>query len=163
MNPFRFEAKMLLEQLDKRKGGYTYLRIDAMVVDRLSQKNRTRLLCTIDQQLTIHCGLNHLGDGNFFIILGARYLKSLKKKAGDEIHFVIREDPDPLGAPMPEVLEVLLEQEPALKAQFDAFTPGKKRMVIHGILHSKDIDKQVHKATQLITGELRPGRRKQGD
>jgi hypothetical protein len=163
MQAFQYKSKALIERLDKSRGGYAFIRIPAKVADRCSQKHKTRLLCTIDQQLTIQCGLNHLGDGNFFIILGARYLKSLKKKAGDEIHFVIREDPDPLGAPMPEVLEVLLEQEPALKAKFDAFTPGKKRMVIHGILRLKDIDKQVHKATQLITGELRPGGRKQVD
>lgn len=160
MQPYLYKKKLPLEKLDKRKGGYTFLRIDAKVVDRFSQKNKTRLLCTIDQQLTIQCGLNHLGDGHFFIIIGAKFLKALQKKEGELVNVLIQEDPDPLGAPMPEVLEVLLEQEPELKALFDSFTPGKKRMVIHGILRLKDIDKQVNMATRLITGDLKPGGKK---
>jgi len=53
-----------------------------------------------------------MGDGDYFVILSKRNLKSLRKEAGERIHFEIIEHPFTLGVKIPEVLEVLLEQDP---------------------------------------------------
>jgi hypothetical protein len=58
-----------IEQLEKRNGGYFYLKIKAEIVNGFDQKNKTRLICNLDNKVQFNCGLNHLGDGNFFIIL----------------------------------------------------------------------------------------------
>lgn len=109
MSKFKFEQA--IRQLKKRKGGYFYLTLDADIVNQFEKKRATRLLCTLDDKLTIPCGLNHLGDGNFFIIVATKYMKKIGKQMGDVITFEITEDPNPLGVEIPEVLSVLLAQD----------------------------------------------------
>lgn len=145
-----YSDEQVITQLDKRKGGYSFIQVPGEVVNGFSAKRATRLVCTLDDRTTIQCGLNHLGDGNFFIILGAKIIKSIGKKPGDRIRFVLNEDPDPLGVPMPEVLLALLEQDEALNDTFTRFTAGKKRFVIHAVTRIKDIDKQVSTAIKMI-------------
>lgn len=154
------KGKQIVAQLDKRKGGYCYLRLSAEEVDRLPNKRHTRLLCTINKQFTFPCGLNHLGDGNFFIIVSSKTLKSLGKQPGDTVSYQLEEDPNPLGVAMPEILEVLLAQDPKLNTAFEQLSMGKKRSVIYGTTRLKDPDKQVQMAIKLIRGEVVPGGRK---
>ncbi len=155
-----FIDEQTIGQLEKRKGGYFYITVSADTVNTFEHKRNTRFLCTIDKKLTFQCGLNHLGDGNFFIILGGKSLKSINKDLGDTIYFELTEDPDPLGVPMPEVLEALLEQDEALKATFDKLSMGKKRHVIHTISRIKDIDKQVNNSIKIINEHLHPRRKR---
>ncbi len=151
-----FEDEQVIGQLEKRKGGYFYLTISADIVNQFEKKRHTRFLCTLDKKLTFPCGLNHLGDGNFFIILGSKNLKIVGKTLGDKICFELSEDPNPLGVDMPEVLEAFLEQDQNLKAVFDSLTLGKKRNVIHSINKIKDIDRQIQKIIQIINDSKNP-------
>ena len=147
-------------QLEKRKGGYFYLGIPAEEVAKFEQGKATRLVCTIDQKVSYSCGLNHMGDGNFFIIVATRYMKQLKKQIGDIVAFEITEDPNPLGVKIPEALAVLLEQDEAAKAVFDKITDGKKRSLIYSIQKIKDIDKQVQKTLDFLEEEDRKLKKK---
>lgn len=151
-----YSEEQVICQLEKRKGGYFYLTISADIVNQYENKRHTRLLCTLDQNLTFQCGLNHLGDGNFFIILSSSNLKIVQKKLGDRIQFKLNEDPNPLGVDMPEILEAITEQDEHLKAIFDNLTLGKKRNIIHQVNRIKDIDKQIQKSIQLIEASTQP-------
>ena len=145
-----FEDTQPIAQLDKNRGAYFYITLDAQVVNQFEKKRLTRFLGTLENSLTFRCGLNHLGDGNFFIILGKQRLKQIGKGLGDTITFHLKEDPNPLGVEMPQVLTILLAQDEVLKAVFEQLSMGKKRHVIHTISKIKDIDKQVGKATKLL-------------
>lgn len=149
-----FKSQQTIGQLEKRKGGYFYLKIDADIINQFQNKRHARFLCTLEDKLTFQCGLNHLGDGNFFIILSGSNLANVQKKLGDKIHFELNEDPNPLGVDMPEVLEVVIEQDKHLKTIFESLTPGKKRNIIHQIRRIKDIDKQIQKSIKLIQDSL---------
>lgn len=148
-----FTFTQTLGQLDKRKGGYYYLRIDKSIVDQYEKKRATRLQCTLDDEVTYSCGLNPMGDGHFFLIVATRYLKKLKKEAGDTVRFHIVEDPNPLGVEVPEVLTVLLEQDAAAKAIYERMTDGKKRSLIHILGGVKGIDGKVQKALTFLRKE----------
>jgi len=148
---FKFEQK--INQLEKRKGGYFYLTLEADIVNQFERKRATRLKCTLDEKLTYSCGLNHLGDGNFFIIVATRYMKKIGKQVGDVITFEIIEDPNPLGVEIPEVLNVLLEQDEDAKTIFENMTDGRKRTLIYTILRTKNIDKQVEMTLEFLNKE----------
>ncbi len=148
--------EQVIGQLEKRKGGFFYITISADVVNQFKNKRLTRFLCTIDNMFTFQCGLNHLGDGNFFIILGSKNLKSVNKTLGDKISFELKEDPNPLGVDIPEVLEAVLEQDQELKTIFESLTHGKKRNIIYSINKIKDIDKQIQKTIQIINHSTKP-------
>lgn len=151
-----FKDEQVIGQLEKRKGGYFYLTISADIVNQFKNKRLTRFLCTLDKKLTFQCGLNHLGDGNFFIILSTKNLKQIDKQFGDRVYFELKEDPNPLGVDMPEVLEAVLEQDRDLKVIFDGLTLGKKRNVIHSINKIKSIDLQIQKTIQIINDSTKP-------
>lgn len=147
-----FSAEMVIEKLEPRKGGYFYLHMDAATVGQFPQKRATRLICTLDDSVSYPCGLSHLGDGDFFIIVAQKHLKTLRKQAGDPVRCELHEDPNPLGVDMPDVLEALLSQDDELNAKYDGFTDGKKRSVIHSMNTTKDIDRQVRIAIAMLNG-----------
>ena len=146
----KYKSEQIIGQLEKRKGGYFYLKIEAEIINQFKNKRQTRFICTLEKNLSFQCGLNRLGDGNFFIILSTKNLQTLNKNLGEIINFELNEDPNPLGVEMPEVLEAILEQDETLKATFESLTLGKKRNVIHQIIKIKGIDKQIEKTTNLI-------------
>jgi hypothetical protein len=146
-----FQSEQTIKQLEKRQGGYFYIKIDAEVVNQFAKKRATRLICTLDGTASYRCGLNHLGDGNFFIIIATKTLQMLGKDLGAMVHYEVAEDPDQLGVEMPEVLEALLAQDDGAKQQFDALTDGKKRGLIHTINRIKNVDKQVHTALAMLS------------
>lgn len=154
-----FEEEQIIQQLEKRRGGYFYLTIPADFVNCLEKKRLTRFICTLEEEVTFQCGLNHLGDGNFFIILSSKNLEAVNKKLGGPLHFTLHKDPNPLGVDMPEVLEVLLEQDDELKTIFEKLSMGKKRHVIHSINKIKDIDKQINTAIKTIHEQTKPRKR----
>ncbi|WP_312176901.1 DUF1905 domain-containing protein [Chryseobacterium sp.] len=144
------KGEQIVEQLEKIKGGYFFLKVNAETVNRLKYKNKTRLICKLDHKVSFQCGLNHYGDGNFFIIISSRNMKLINRKSGDKIYFEITEDPNPLGAKIPETVSILLEQDNALKEKFNELTDGKKRSILIQINKIKDLDKQVSKTIALI-------------
>ena len=146
-------GNQVLFQLDKMRGGYYYLRIDADIVNRFERKRHTRLICHLDDKISFPCGLNHLGDGNFFLIIAGKLLDQLGKKPGTTVDYRIEEDPNPLGVEVPEVLSTLLMQDQELKAVYDKISDGKKRALIFSILKIKDIDRQVEKSIDFLTQE----------
>ncbi|MEL7146117.1 MAG: DUF1905 domain-containing protein [Bacteroidota bacterium] len=149
----KFTFTQSIGQLEARKGGYFYLKIMSETVDQFEKKRATRLICDIDDKLQYSCGLNHYGDGNFYLILSGKNLKKLGKSLGDEVTFSIYEDPNPLGVAIPEVLQVLIDQDEKVKADFDQLTDGKKRSLIYTIVKIKDIDLQVSKIMSFLEEE----------
>ena len=156
-----YQDDQVIDQLEKRKGGYFYLTIPSEVVNLFENKRQTRLVCTINEHFTFQCGLNHLGDGNFFIIIGSQKMKEIGKKLGDKVSFEIREDPNPLGVDMPEVLEAMLEQDEELKSVFENLSLGKQRSVIFAIQKIKSIDKQIESIRKYIGLVQKPIKRKE--
>lgn len=148
-----FTSEQPLRQLEPRKGGYYYFVVDADVVNQFPNQRSTRLVCTIDQKVSYSCGLNHLGDGNFFVIVATRHVKAIGKNPGDPVVVEICEDPNPLGVEIPEVLQVLLDQDEAAKQTFAGLTDGRKRSLIYAIKNVKDIDKQVQKILAFLNSE----------
>ena len=156
-----YKSEQIIGQLEKRKGGYYFLKIDAEIVNQFENKRQTRFICTLENSLTFQCGLNHLGDGNFFIILSAKNLQSVNKSLCENIIYELNEDPNPLGVAMPEVLEAVLEQDETLKLTFESLTLGKKRNIIHQIIKIKDIDLQIQKSIKLINESTKPRPKKE--
>ncbi|UZO79617.1 DUF1905 domain-containing protein [Aquimarina sp. ERC-38] len=148
-----YQGIQSIKQLEKRKGGYYYLKFDSEIINQFSRKRATRMICTIDDKVSYRCGLNHLGDGNFYIIVAGKYLKELNKELGENIVYKIEEDPDPLGVDIPEVLSVFLEQDMDAKVIFDKLTDGKKRSLIFSFTKLKDIDRQIKIITEFLAKE----------
>ncbi|MEL6538885.1 MAG: YdeI/OmpD-associated family protein [Bacteroidota bacterium] len=148
MTAFTFTQR--IEQLPARQGAYFFLRLTPDTVNQWEQKKKTRIILTLEDTTQIRCGLNHIGDGDFFLILSGKILKSHAVALGDEITFRVEPDPNPLGVDIPEVLEAYLAQVETGKAIFESVTDGKKRNLIHTINRIKNIDKQVETIEKML-------------
>lgn len=148
-----YSGQQPIKQLEKRKGGYFYLTLDADTVHQMEHQKATRIICTIDNKVSFRCGLNHLGDGNFFIIVASKHLEKLGKNLGDTVEFRIDIDPDQLGVEMPDVLGIFLAQDLDSKAVFEQLTNGKKRSLIYSINKIRDIDTQVQRIIDFLQKE----------
>jgi len=146
-----FKDEQHVQQLERRRGGYFYLVIPRSIVLDFEEGKKTRLICKIDELLTFQCGLNHLGNGDFFIIVNAANLKKLGRKLHDRVAFEITKDPNPLGVEMPEVMTVLFDQDPSLKLQFEKLSMSKRRNIIYNALKIKDVDLQVREVINLLS------------
>ncbi len=143
-----FLSKQPVRRFDNSQ--YHYLEIDRKTVAAFGSARATRLICVIENQVSFPCGLNHLGNGNFFIIVSKARLKELNKTTGDTVQFEIFEDPNPLGVEIPEVLQILLADDKEVRATFDKLTDGKKRSLIYSTKNIKDIDLQVRKILTFL-------------
>lgn len=151
-----FKSEQIIGQLEKRKGGYYFLKVNAEIVEKFENKGKTRFICKLDDKMSFQCGLNHFGDGNYFMIISTKRFKLIGRQLGETIPFELIEDPNPLGIQLPETIEILLEQDNELKNKFDQLTDGKKRTIIVLISKIKDIDKQISKTIDLINNPTIP-------
>lgn len=145
-----YPSEQTIEQLPPRKGAYFYLEIPATFVESLPRQRNTRLICTLEKQLSFACGLNHLGNGNYFVILSKKNLAAIAKSLGEQVYVNLEEDPNPLGVAIPEFLEVLMQQDGRIHRKFQQLTDGKKRGIIHQLNRIKNIDLQIERAQQWI-------------
>ena len=141
----KFDLTEEIRQFDEHSGGYGYLFVPADVVRQFPKQKKTRLICTIEGEHAFACGLNHLGDGNFFIYVAKARLKALGKRVGERVRFEIHEDPNPLGAEIPEVIEAVLDEDEAARETFEKMTDGRKRTLIHMVNRIKNVDRQIEK------------------
>lgn len=151
-----YKNEQIIRQLEKRKGGYFFLTISAETVNQFENKRHSRLICKLENNLSFQCGLNHLGDGNFFIILSTKNLETVGKKLGEKIKFELTIDPNPLGVDIPEVLQSIIEQDQRLKEKFEKLTLGKQRNLIYQMNKIKNIDLQIKKSIELINNADKP-------
>jgi hypothetical protein len=50
-----YKNEQAIGQLEKRKGGYFYLKIEADIINQFEKKRHTRFICTIDNTYTFQC------------------------------------------------------------------------------------------------------------
>jgi len=142
-----------LRKLQHNRGGFYYLEVDAETVAKLPEKHKTRIICTLEQTLKLRCGLNHLGDGNFYVLLAQRHIKNLNKNLHDLVAFNLEVDPDPLGVDIPEVLTELLHQDSEARNTFNLLAHSRKRTLIHRVNRIKNIDIQVRQILDFLEEE----------
>lgn len=138
-----------VELLPKRKGGYHYIAIDKVVVNQFPKQKKTRLLCTINNA-SFPCGFNPLGNGDYYIILGAEKRKQCGIQLGETIAYELAVNPNLLGVAEPEILCEFLAQDPLANAKYKQLTDGKKRSLIFALMRVKDIDRSAQKIRTFL-------------
>ena len=75
--PLTFEATTPIIQLEPKRGSYFVVVISSETIDQYPKKRSTRVVIELDDKVKYSCGLNHYGDGNFFIIIAKKHLQKL--------------------------------------------------------------------------------------
>ncbi len=137
-----------LEKFDSNLWGY-HFPVPAAVAEKYIEGTNRRVLCTINNHLTIQSALMPSGDG-WFILVNERVRKKLGLQAGNRVEISISKDHSDYGMEMPESFHVLMDQDPEGKAYFDQLTPGKKRNLIYIVGKVKNVDSQLRKGMAIL-------------
>ena len=143
-----------LEMLDPMRGGYRCVMYDKELVDTFPKKSKTRIILDIDDgNIHVQAGIQSFGGGKYFSMIGKTKLNGHTYEQGQAISVVIYLDPNPLGVEIPEVVEVLLEQDEIIARVWSKLTDGRKRTICHTVHRIKNIDKQVDKCLVFFEEE----------
>ncbi|GHE71237.1 DUF1905 domain-containing protein [Roseivirga thermotolerans] len=129
--------------------GYYHFPIDKATTTILSSTEHRRVVCTINQSVTIHAALMPLGEGSY-IMINKKVRQQLKLKEGDRVELQLKKDESEYGMPMPETLRLILDQDELGSRYFHSLTAGKQRNLIYIVSKVKSIDRQINKALAIM-------------
>lgn len=137
-----------LEKFDSNLWGY-HFPIPLIIARKYIEGINRRVLCTINNHLTIQSALMPSGDG-WFILVNEKVRKQLGIQAGNRVEISMSKDYTDYGMEMPESFSVLMDQDPEGKVFFDQLTPGKKRNLIYIVGKVKNVDSQLQKRLAIL-------------
>jgi hypothetical protein len=128
-------------------GGHIKVPLD--LAQKVMAKDK-RVVCTLNDQISIHAGLISDGKGGFFININKELSKKLQAFEGDELEVHLEEDISKYGMAIPEGFEELLEQDPDAERYFHGLTKGKQRSLLHIINKPKNVQLKLEKAFIIL-------------
>lgn len=109
-----------------------------------------RVVCTLEDRISIHAALMHDGQGGFFININKEIRTKLKLNQDSPVKVCIVPDTSQYGMPMPEELEAALAQDEQAWQYFHALTPGKQRTILYWCAKPKNPDLRIKRALDLV-------------
>lgn len=153
----RFTA--IVEDLESNLWGHG-LRVPAPVSDALITDPRNRrVICTLNDQHSMHCALMPRGDGTYFIMLHKGLRKKLGLGAGTAVEVALQKDDSRYGCELPPEMEEVLFSDPEGEKLFHALTAGKQRSLLYMVSKVKSPDIRIRKALVIIEHLKRNGGR----
>lgn len=138
------------EYRQSSKGGMHFVIVPAEVRKQFAAKGNARVIATIGALEPFQCGLLPLTTGEGYMIVNKARQKVLLLQPGDKVPVSLRVDDSEYGAPMPEELEAVLEQDEEARAKWDALTAGKKRGVMYAVERMKGVERRIDTAVKLL-------------
>lgn len=113
-----------------------------------TQGNDRRVVCTINEQLTLHCALMPNKD-TWFIMLNQGVQKKLMTPLNSELKISLIKDVSEYGMPMPDELREVLDQDAEFDTYFHKLTRGKQRSLIYVVGKVKNSDSRIRKSLAI--------------
>ncbi|MCX6317561.1 MAG: YdeI/OmpD-associated family protein [Bacteroidetes bacterium] len=139
-----------------KSGGTHQLQLDAATVTKMTRNGNKRVICKINDQVTLHAAIQRTKEGIHYIMVGAKYLKQLKWKTGQPVKALIAVDTSELQFHIPEEFAEVMATDPEAEALFNSLTDGNKRGLIALVNMLKSTDKKIERAL-LIAQKLKAG------
>lgn len=131
---------------------YHHVLIPNEVVAQFDQlPSKRRVLCTLNDEVTIHSSLIPNGKGGFFIMLNKKVRDQLFIREGSYVDVKLEPDQSEYGMPMPDEFRECLWQDPEGNAVFKKLTPGKQRSLIYVVSKVKSPNLRMRKSIVITT------------
>ena len=118
--------------------------------EKLIEGTDRRVICTINDNVTIHAALMPNGGNEYFINLNKDVRKELGVDIGSTIEISLKKDTCKYGMPMPLEFQELLEQDELGNTTFHSLTIGKQRNLIHIVGKFKSEEKRIEKSIIIL-------------
>ena len=137
-----------LEKFDSNLWGL-HFPVPTIIAEKYIDGTNRRVLCRINNQLTIQSALMPSDDG-WFILANKEVTKKLGLQIGNKVDISIEKDHSEFGMEMPESFWVLMDQDPEGKAYFEQLKIGKQRNLIYIAGKVKNVDSQIRKGMAIL-------------
>lgn len=127
-----------------------HVKVPNHIVGHYHDQDIKRLVCQINDHMTIHCAFMPAGHEVYFININKEIRKKLDVEVGTEVFCKVWEDRSEYGIPMPEEFREVLDTDPDGSKYFHALTPGKQRSLIYLVGKLKSQDKRIVKSIIIL-------------
>ncbi len=109
--------------IQKMSRGYMdYIALDVKTVKRVTEGGNKRVLCTLNNTLTLHAAVMKTKEGMHYIMISAANQKKLGIKPGSPVKAKIEIDKSELQFHIPEEFAEVMNTDPAAKKVFDSIS-----------------------------------------
>jgi alpha-L-arabinofuranosidase len=129
--------------------------LDDDIVEILTKNNNKRVVCTLNDTVTIHCALIR-NKGEYYIMISKAVCKQLGVKLGDTVQAKIEVDTSEYQFSMPDELDTVLQLDDLARNVFESLTKGKQRSLMHLVSIPKSQNKRIERAL-LVAEKLKQG------
>lgn len=143
-----FEFKTQLQDFYNSPLWGLHINVPEEIALQLVDAYSRRVVCKINGNFELHAALMP-NKGNWFILLNQQNTKKWKLHLGDTIHVKLQKDTSEYGIPMPEELQIALDQEEGAFGYFETLTPGKQRTLIYIVSKVKNTDSRIKKGLAI--------------
>ncbi|MEM9984891.1 MAG: YdeI/OmpD-associated family protein [Bacteroidota bacterium] len=126
-----------------------HILVSAEYGDPFVEGDNRRVICTLAGHHKMHASLMPR-EGDYFILINKEVRGKLGLEEGDEVEVSLEKDLSEHGMPMPEELQVMLDQDLEAAEVFDQLTPGKKRSLIYLVTKVKSVPSRINKALAIV-------------
>ncbi len=144
----RFSAP--LEKVESTLGWNYHIKVPPEIAEQYIQGDNRRVICLLNDSISIHCALMPAGSGEWFIFMNKSLRSKLKLNVGSEVFVSLEKDQSEYGTEMPIELEELLNQDEDGAFYFHQLTPGKQRSLIYLVSKVKNTNSRLNKALAIV-------------
>ena len=135
------------------KGGWTFVLLSGIVIDRKKPSLWTNVTGSIDHQPFEGLSLSKTSDGKYFFPVKAAIRKQIKKEAGDYVHLVLFEDTNAFK--IPEEFLKCLTIEPEALQKFLHLKENHQKEFINWIYAAKQEETIAKRINSIIDKVLK--------
>jgi hypothetical protein len=146
-NALRFTST--LERSTNKLWG-CHFRVPHRMVERLTDGDSRRVVCTLNNSAEYQCAILFYGNGVPVISVNKQLRETLELNFGDEVRVALKRDASKYGLPMPDELKELFRQDKEGQLLFHALTPGRQRTLLYIIGKARKPEKRVADATTIV-------------
>lgn len=138
-----------LSRFENNKLWSYHIKIPDDVAEQFIDGKDRRIVCTFNDDETIHCALMPSPKG-YFILINQRIVKKMHLHLGEAVKLKIRKDTSKYGMPVAKEFETCLNDEPLALEYFEALTAGKQRNLIHLVNQVKSPDIKIRRSLAIV-------------
>lgn len=143
MDPVIFDATISKFQSSPLWGWHFF--VPEEIAEKFINGTNRRVICTINDELTLHCALMP-NKGTWFVLLNKDNIKKITLPENHIVSVQISKDISEYGMPMPDELYEVLLQDMQAYDFFHALTPGIQRSLMYLINKIKSTDIRIKKS-----------------
>lgn len=140
--------KSTIEAFQNNVYGF-HIPVPESIVTHFAQYEDQRVLYVLNGAIKRPGGFMKSTDYHF-LLLNKEIVKKLGLDVGAQVEVSVEKDTSTYGMPLPEEMQVVMDQDDSARSYFDALTPGKQRNLIHIVSKIKNPDKRINKALAIM-------------